>query len=373
MKKILVLLTILTISLTSLTACSYNGVSNEPIYETELSFNDRGHYYAQINGSGMKDFQNHVNMLGKCQYCNYYFETDDLGFEIKYDLVDGEPNFYYAVSKYFTTGKGVDCHIQIPLTHKQDAPVYEDEYDENYDPIIVEYANVISNTTYPVLEISAGVFKHTGLESIKLSEGLRTIGNEAFAYTLIKELVIPDSVVGKIAEICVGCSALNKVIIGDGITLMDFYNFTYCSQLRTVKFSKNTTEIRERNFFDCRSLQYLIIPKTVVSIPEAEIWSGGVKKYVCVNNQFQGGNPPVKGIYLEITKEEYDALYLPLLERDEETGLSLDPETRQPIPFEDFQYSTYGFVHGWSANGTLYFNGEWQYDENGEPVPTVEK
>ena len=370
MRKLLAVLVILVLSLVSISACSNESVEG-PIYSEELAFDNEGHFYPQINGNGRDQFSPHVNMFGKCRYCDYYFETDDLEYTLKYDIVEGKPQFYYAVSKYIDKGKEVDFHIEIPKMHKQDAPIYIDEFDENYDAIIEQYSNEIGNTSYPVLEILAGVFKNKGLESIKLNEGLKTIGNEAFAYTFIKELVIPNSVVGGISEICVGCSALKTVIIGDGITLMDYYNFSYCSQLSTVKLSKNTTEIRERNFFSCKSLQYLVIPKTVVSIPESEIWTGAVKKYVCVNNLFQGGQPPVKGIFFEITEEEYNALYIPLLERDEDTGLTVDPLTKEPIPFDEFEYTTYGYVQGWCANAKLYFKGEWDYGEDGVPFALI--
>ena len=374
MKKLFALLILIFVLSTATLGCYSN--DDEPIYSTELSFTHEGHYYAQLNGNGIKDFEPHNNMLGKCFKCDYYFETDDLEYELKYNLVDGEPEFYYAVSKYLDEENGVDAHIEVPVTHKQNAPIYDEgdeNYEEKYDPIIDLYREQISATYYPVLEIYPRAFLKSGLESIKLNEGLKTIGNEAFAYTLIEEIVIPNSVEGGIGEICVGCNSLRSAVIGDGITLLDYYNFTYCVQLRTVVLGKNIVEIRERNFFGCKSIQYLIIPKTVISIPEAEIWTNGVNKYVSVNNLFQGGYAPARGIFLEITKDEYDALYLPLLERDNNTGLTLDSITREPIPFEEFEYTTRGFVHGWCADSKLYFKGEWEYSKDGEPIPYIEK
>lgn len=382
MKKLSLLLILLILTLT---ACSMNIEIIVPIYSEELSFNEEGHYYAQINGNGMKDFTPHQNEYGKCRYCKYYFETDDLVYKLKYEIKDGEPKFYYAVSEYLYKTRGAYTHIEVPVYHKQDAPVYQDEFDENYDPIIEEYSNVISATEYPVLEIESNVFNNTTLESIKLNEGLRTIGNAAFAYTAIKEIVIPNSVEGGIAEICVGCNWLETAIIGDGITLMDYYNFTYCYELTTVKLSKNTTEIRERNFYACGKIEYLIIPKSVVSIPEGQIFDPSVDRVVLLNDLFQKGNPPKNGIFFEITEEEYNNLYLDKLERDVETGLPIDPITGELPPhtidpvtkritlLEEYKYTSYGYVDGWCSSATLYFKGEWEYNQEGEPIPLIIK
>lgn len=384
MKKVLAFLFSLTIILTCLAACSGGGdvggdvgggeqnppavTPDEPVYSTEISFDETGHYYAQLNGDGKKDYKPHYIMRGKCLTCGYYAKTDDIRYELKYEIVNGEPEFYYAVAEYLNVGMEYDIHIEIPVTHKQNAPVYTGESDDNYDAIIAENAEVISATEYPVLEISDWVFNKKDLQSIKLNEGLKTIGNGAFAYTSIKSLVIPNSVVGKITQLCVGCTMLKSVVIGDGITLMDYYNFTYCSQLQNVKIGKNVTEIRERNFYECVNIEYLVIPKSVISIPESEIYFKNVDKYIAINNLFQGGTPPSQGIYFEITKEEYNALCIPLLERDKETGLTVDPITKQPIPFEEFEYTSYGYVEGWCANSKLFFLGEWEYDENGKPT-----
>lgn len=372
MKKLFIFLFSICLSLTSLTACSGSEEVVDPIYSEELSYNEAGHFYAQLNGNGMKGYKPHKNSKGKCYECGYYFPTNDLEYVLKYNMVEGKPQFYYAVSKYIS-GQTSDAHIEVPLMHRQDAPVYKSTFDEDYDPIIAEYKNTINLTKYPVLEILEQAFYKSGVESIKLNEGLKTIGDGAFAYTLIRELVIPNSVEGKIAEICVGCNSLKNVVIGDGITLMDYYNFTYCAGLETVKFSKNTVEIRERNFFGAQSLKYLVIPKSVISIPESQIWTKNVQKYVVIHDQFQGGLPPSQGIFLEISEKEYNALYLPLLERDSATGLTLDPVTKKPIPFEEFEYTHYGYVSGWSSSAKLYFLGEWEYDENGVPKPLVEK
>ncbi|MBQ3234531.1 MAG: leucine-rich repeat domain-containing protein [Clostridia bacterium] len=381
MKKLLILLLSLITCFSVFSGCSTgDGNSSgdggddlpvEPIWATEYSFDESGHWYAQLNGDGKKGYEPHDNFLGKCYSCDYYFATDDLEFTLKYKMVNGEPEFYYSVTDYLGYDSGADVHIKVPLTHKQPAPeMFEDE--EGYDAVIDEYSDIISETEYPVLEIGAGAFSggkagKSSIESIVLQDGLKKIGGSAFTKTFITELIIPDSVEGSIYNICGGCINLKNVVIGEGITLIDGYAFSECSALRYVHIGSNVREIQRRAFYGCKSIQYLVIPKSVVSIPEDEIYSQG--KYVTMNNLFQGGYSPVRGIFMEITEAEYDDLYLPLKQRDPITGLTINPETGEVIPHNQSTYTTYGYVHGWCHDAKLYFKDEWHYNEDGVPTP----
>ncbi len=401
MKKLLALLfSILTIL--SLTACggggSDDGASVTPKYSKEYSYNETHHWREQTNGNGKTEYAEHTNRLGRCKCGGKYYFSDDVIYTLRYDVdkdgdpiindETGEPNFYYAVTEYIGDFDS-DVHIEIPATLCQPLPVF-DENDENYDEVyaetILEYAREIE---YPVLVIDANVFKPTGsknsIESIKLNEGLKTIGGGAFSGSLITEIIIPNSVQGEIYNICSGCSALKRAVIGDGITNLRGYCFSSCSSLSEVIIGKNVTRLGTRNFYCCSNLGNLVIPKSVVNIPESHIASSlrydsnrdGVvndkdeKKYVTIFNQFQGasmGSPA--GIFLEITEEEYNALLLPLVDRDPESGHPLD-EDGNPISPSNYKQTTYGYVTGWNNNSKIYFKGQWTYDENGKPKKLI--
>ena len=403
MKKIFLILLSLLISL-SVVGCStegdFPGVDNggnngglpggtpdEPEWAQEYSFDNYYHWYAQLNGTGKKGMQEHENMSGKCYYCDYYFPTESLGYGIRYKMVDDVPEFYYVVTEYKSDDSNADLHIEIPVMHKQDAPVfeYDSEYYvgmpdyagiapsqfEEYMAVVEEYADVISANEYPVLEIADSVFagnvpgKQT-LESIKLNEGLKKIGRSVFTNTFLTKAVIPNSVEGKLYNTFGGCVTLTEAVIGDGVTVIDGYCFSTCTALRYVTLGKNVREIQRRAFYSCKNIQYIVMPKSVVSIPEGQIESGAVKKWVTMNNLFQGGYAPAYGIFFEITKEEYEDLLIPLMPRDPETGSPIDPETGEIIPFS---YTTYGYVEGWCYDAKLYFKGEWEYTSAGHPKP----
>jgi hypothetical protein len=370
MKKLLNVILCLTI-LFSLVACAGGGDSddgdNTPIYSEVLSFDENGHWYAQLNGSGKKNYEEHRNDMGRCE-CGKYFETDDVLYELRYTLDGDVPNFYYVAVRYLSENYLPDLHIEIPAYHCQSVAYDYEDPDVEPDPIIEEFAEEIP---YPVLEIASNAFKGSGIESIKLNDGLKKIGGGAFNKTFIEEFIIPDSVEGTIYNVCGDCVNLKKVVIGEGITIMDGYNFSGCGQLRDVKIGSNVTEIQRRNFYACKSIRYLVLPKSVISIPEDEIYAGAVGKYVTMNNLFQGGSPPALGIFLEITKEEYEDILIPLRVRDDKTGLVLDEVTGLTIPHADLQLTTYGFCEGWNYGSELYFKGEWIYDENGEPKPII--
>ena len=74
--------------------------------------------------------------------------------------------------------------------------------------------------------------KHTSL--IKLNEGLRTIGNGAFRYCTIKELVIPNSV-NRIGDTFVtNCNSLKSITLGTGLLSFGVDAFWAIPALRNI-------------------------------------------------------------------------------------------------------------------------------------------
>jgi len=59
-----------------------------------------------------------------------------------------------------------------------------------------------------------------GLTEIILEEGIKTIGNRAFAHTSVKKMIIPDSVTTIGEELFYCCSEIRTIIIGSGVKTM---------------------------------------------------------------------------------------------------------------------------------------------------------
>ena len=65
------------------------------------------------------------------------------------------------------------------------------------------------------------------------------------------------------------CSSLNSVIIPDGITSIGEYAFYNCSSLTNIAIPDGVTRIGKCAFCDCSSLNSVVIPDGVTSIGES--------------------------------------------------------------------------------------------------------
>ena len=345
MKRFILLILSAVLCLTLFSGCNTGDLDDEtgsPQWNTGVNgySYDAEYHWKKADQS---DKKSHQNDLGMCR-CGMYYETDDIVYDLR---KDGNGNSYYAVSKYEKQGIDLDIHIEIPA-----------------------YYNDI-----PVLQIDNEVFYFTSnflppIESIKLNEGLKSIGTRAFKCSSIKEIIIPNSVEGSLYNVFDSCKLLETVIVGNGVELIDGYCFSGCDKLKYVKLGSSVKEIQRRAFYCNYSIAHVVIPKSVISIPEDEIYASSVGRYISLFNIFEGSKR-VPNIYFEITEDEYKALVIPPRERNPLTGLTIDPETGKDVPPSEFEYTTYGYTQGWCGVAPLYFVGEWRYDENGRPIPLI--
>ena len=86
--------------------------------------------------------------------------------------------------------------------------------------------------------------------------------------SLVKDLVIPDSVTSIGYEAFRGCSSLESVVIPDSVTSIGDYAFRNCSSLTSVTIPDSVTSIGYEAFYSCSSLTSVVIPDSVTSIGE---------------------------------------------------------------------------------------------------------
>ena len=100
-----------------------------------------------------------------------------------------------------------------------------------------------------VTSIGDGAFEGCWLQHICLHDGLKSIGNYAFANSALKEINIPNSV-EYIGENCFyHCEGLEEaVILSDQITEIPNEAFADCNALHTIKLPANLERIGERAF-----------------------------------------------------------------------------------------------------------------------------
>lgn len=121
-----------------------------------------------------------------------------------------------------------------------------------------------------VTSIGDGAFEGCGLQHIYLHDGLKSIGNYAFAISALKEITIPNSV-AYIGDNCFqGCGGLEKaVILSDQITEIPNEAFADCNSLNIIKLPANLERIGERAFIGTWRLgtkEGLTIPSKVREI-----------------------------------------------------------------------------------------------------------
>ena len=89
------------------------------------------------------------------------------------------------------------------------------------------------------------------LESVKISNGVKTIGASAFAY----------------------CKRLKRVEIGNGVTSIGKEAFASCSNLTDVEIGCGVVLIEREAFNGCRSLERITIPSLVASIEKGAFYN----------------------------------------------------------------------------------------------------
>ena len=125
-----------------------------------------------------------------------------------------------------------------------------------------------NNFTFTVKTISGGAFSFKHIKKLQLSEGLKTIGQQAFRNTDIEELTIPNSVetiefvafgncaklkhinlgtglknLGtSISGVFGGCTSLEEIVIPDNVEFLGRVDFQGCTQLKKVVIGSGITK-----------------------------------------------------------------------------------------------------------------------------------
>ena len=367
MKRILIILMILTTFLFTLSLSACGGSEEDdvvvipPEYAADYSYNESHHWKRQLNGVGSTEYAEHENDSGKC-YCGYYFKCPNLVFQKKTITELGNKITGYVLVGYNGLDENAYEHVAIPSYYKPEGATE-----------LVEVIAIASHVFSPV--------KNPGYKSIKsvqIGSGIKYIGNGAFADTDITEAIIPNTVIGGIFEnydrgeslggifgLFENCSKLKSVSIGNNVITIGEKTFANCTSLEKVSFGSMVKEIRQTAFDNCPSLKELVLDSSICSIPESSVYSTESQKYEPLYQVFSS----VEKIYFEMPKTQYNSLLIELAERDARGYIKTKNGTY--VSPENYVLTSYGIVRGWCGNAELYFEAEWEYDQNGKPYAII--
>lgn len=86
--------------------------------------------------------------------------------------------------------------------------------------------------------------------------------------TLVKDLVIPDTVTELKNYAFCGFEGITSVRISDSVTTIGSYAFYDCDSLETVIMGEGIAEIREGAFCFCNNLKNVVVPASIITIYE---------------------------------------------------------------------------------------------------------
>ncbi|MCR5636092.1 MAG: leucine-rich repeat protein [Clostridiales bacterium] len=104
------------------------------------------------------------------------------------------------------------------------------------------------------------------LTSVTIPNGVTTIGKQAFSNTGITSITIPSGVTSIGSSAFAGCGSLVSATIYNGITTVSSGMFENCRNLSSVSLPNSVTTIDEYAFQTCQSLTSISIPSSVTRI-----------------------------------------------------------------------------------------------------------
>lgn len=132
---------------------------------------------------------------------------------------------------------------------------------------------------FPYVKIKKGMcvnsrddclLRYTGKAAdVKVPDGVKKIGRNAFRTKKIKRCVIPDTVSELEDHVFYDCRKLEEVRFPKALTAMGSHVCSYCRRLDHVVFPHGISKVPEAAFKRCDSLRDMTLPDTVTTIEES--------------------------------------------------------------------------------------------------------
>ncbi len=135
--------------------------------------------------------------------------------------------------------------------------------------ILIDGSTASGDVTVPagVTAISGMAFSNCrAVTSVKLPEGVKTIGESAFYNSGVTSVTVPDGVTSIGSQAFGMCSKLTALTLPDSVKEIGGSAFMACESLKEIKLPKSLTAIGNSVFASCPALSSVEIPEGVKSI-----------------------------------------------------------------------------------------------------------
>ncbi len=145
------------------------------------------------------------------------------------------------------------------------------ELDPDFNGTFLAIPSTYDN--YPVVAIADEAFMNSRLTEIDLSVSqIRTIGEKAFQNTLIKKLVLPDTLELIEKEAFDNCTKLQSVHFGSGLKEIQTGAFCSCSAIKEITLPASIRSLGAEAFGNCSALEKVTLPEGLCEIGEWAFW-----------------------------------------------------------------------------------------------------
>ena len=162
---------------------------------------------------------------------------------------------------------------------------------------------IIPDTVTEIKDYTFYGFK--GVTSVTIPDSVVRIGDCAFENcTSLTSVAIPDSVTSMCECVFSGCASLKDVTIGNGVKNIENSAFRGCMSLKSFDIPDNVTRIGECAFEDCGSLETVVVGDGVTSIEGCAFYNCFAidsltigKNVIKISQSAFGGHDPLGGGY----------------------------------------------------------------------------
>lgn len=118
----------------------------------------------------------------------------------------------------------------------------------------------------PISHINENVFHSSGLYTVNLPDELKTIGNCAFYFTMLREIALPNGLTYIGEEAFTMCRELTEIVIPDTVTHIGKKAFSSCHKLSSVTLPKDLKVITEGMLYGCAAMKTIVLPDSITAI-----------------------------------------------------------------------------------------------------------